>query len=324
MHKDILIDSSIPLSIEKKKKFFHNRYTPMQVYYPAICVFEYDYIIHDILQYVVNDEMDVIQYHKDNFLSLSLQENVRNILILSDCYPLHDILHVASHMKPVVIIFLSDEAGRCADYMVLERYTSLLLRNYNHPHYSYSSNNLQLPIGYASSFLKKASSLAIQCKTIEERRINCSFIGAEKSDRVYMCSLFRQMSNTRIELVHNPWKLQELAYSPSDLYDIYSDSIFVINGRGWCSLDCFRIYEAIVTGAIPVIVGKESEVQTTFWYNNNIPPLIYADSWENALHICKNLLGRREDLQKIQDRLQEWWHTILSDIINLIQQEVFT
>jgi len=296
----------------------------VQVYYPAICVFEYDYIIHDILQFVVNDEIDVIQYDKDNFLSLSPQKNLHNILIIRDSFPLHDILHVSKRMKPSVIILLSDEAGDHADYMVLENYTPLFLRNYNHPHYSYSSNNLQLPIGYASSFLKKVSSFDIHCRTIEERRINCSFIGAEKSDRTYMCSLFqKELSDTRIEFVHNSWKFHELVYVPSDIYDIYSDSIFVINRRGWCNLECYRIYEAIVAGAIPVIVGKESEIQTTFWFNGNIPPMIYADDWEKALHICKDLLGRRIILQKMQDTLKEWWKIILSDIINLIQQEIF-
>ena len=39
--------------------------------------------------------------------------------------------------------------------------------------------------------------------------------------------------------------------------NIYSQSIFVFNGRGNVFLDCFRLYEAIIAGAIPVIVGEK-------------------------------------------------------------------
>ncbi len=58
------------------------------------------------------------------------------------------------------------------------------------------------------------------------------------------------------------------------MFDVYNDSIFIPNGRGNFTLDCFRIYEAILSGCIPVIVGKNEELDTIFYYNNDKPPFI--------------------------------------------------
>jgi hypothetical protein len=87
-----------------------------------------------------------------------------------------------------------------------------------------------------------------------------------------------------------------------------NNSIFVICGRGNCSLDCFRIYEAIVAGAIPVIVGNLDEIQTTFNYNNNYIPFIHDDSWEKVVVKCNDLLKDYDKLEQIRNDLKSWWN----------------
>jgi hypothetical protein len=96
----------------------------------------------------------------------------------------------------------------------------------------------------------------------------------------------------------------------------------VICGRGNCSLDCFRIYEAIVAGAIPVIVGGQDEINRTFYYNNCLPPLLYFSSWEEAVLQCNKLLLEPEVLQKRQDDLLSWWHGQMASIHSLIQASI--
>jgi hypothetical protein len=195
--------------------------------------------------------------------------------------------------------------------MKLEKLTRLFLRNYNHPHYNYASNNLQLPLGYVSNFLDYKSFI----KKMNQRSINCSFIGEQKSDRLEMYNTFKKnMTNTKIEFTNNSWNLENLKWTPHQLFELYNDSIFVINGRGNCSLDCFRIYESINAGAIPVIVGDPKEIKNTFYYNDNVPPLLFFNSWQEAVTNCNNLLEKFDRLQEIQNNLQLWWKNILENM----------
>ena len=106
--------------------------------------------------------------------------------------------------------------------------------------------------------------------------------------------------------------------SQQECFETYSNSIFVINGRGNCSLDCFRIYETIVAGAIPVVVGEPDEINNTFHYQNKRVPFIHEESWDKAFIRCNELLGNPEALQKLQDELLIWWrdqHTMIQSRI---------
>ena len=107
-----------------------------------------------------------------------------------------------------------------------------------------------------------------------------------------------------------------MAYSPPELFSIYNDSIFVINGKGNFSIDCFRIYEAVVSGSIPIIVGEKNELKRVFFFNDNtLPPFIFADNWSDAVTICKNLLEDKTQLQNIQDANINWWKNKITEII---------
>ena len=188
---------------------------------------------------------------------------------------------------------------------------------YNYKSYQYSKHNYQIPLGYSKNFLTSPS-LQIEPPKINERIINASFIGGLKSDRIHMSNVFRSnIKNTHIAFVNNNWDIDNMPYSPKKCYEIYSQSKFVIIGRGNTSLDCFRIYEAVVAGAIPVIVGSIEEINITFQYNN-VPPFIYANSWENAANLCKYLLKEPEKLQQIQNNTLMWWKNIILSINELI------
>jgi len=280
----------------------------MKIFYPEYCVWENDYILNNVLDTVPAKEIHY--YSNQNFLEIlekfpNYEKNC--ILILTSYLQDNEMFQVASILKPNVIIFLSDESGTKNNLMELEKFTPCFLRNYNHPQYNYASNNLQLPLGYVSNFLASKS-----LKKINQRSINCSFIGEQKSDRLEMYNTFKKnMTNTKIEFTNNSWNLENLKWTPHQLFELYNDSIFVINGRGNCSLDCFRIYESTCAGAIPVIVGDPKEIKNTFFYNDNIPPLLFFNSWQQAVESCNSLLENPQQLQEIQNNLQLWWKNIL-------------
>ena len=295
----------------------------MKLLYLKNVDWELDFITKDILSNI--EHLDIEYFDKDNFKLLLNRTDIikKNILVININYNENDIINVVKYIQPIIIFYISDEVGNNPNIVILENHTKLLFRQYNHSHYKYSNNNYQLPLGYARKFLNGNNSLSIKQKKMNERTINCSFIGAKKSDRIHMTDIFKKnMKKTNIIFVNNNWKIDNLPVSPEKCFEMYSNSIFVINGRGNVNLDCYRIYEAIVAGAIPVIVGSINEINSTFNYRNNIPPFIHDESWEKVVKKCNNLLNDLEQLQTIQDKLLTWWNNQILSINSLIKKEL--
>ena len=316
---------------DTKRKFynivlnFHVKkiYITMKLLYIENAEWEYHFIINDLLSDVQNLEIEV--FNKDNFKSLSQRNDLihNNILVVNIVLDVNTIVEVVKDIKPIIIIYCSDEHGWFPESTIFDKYAKLVFRQYNSAIFSYSNNNYQLPLGYAKNFLNGKKYSEIKVKKIDEREFDCSFIGSLKSDRFDMLSMFNKyMEKTNIIVVDNTWNIDTLAYSPSACFDIYNNSIFVICGRGNSSLDCFRIYEGIVSGAIPVIVGTQDEIKRTFNYGNNIPPLLYFDDWESAAINCNNLLTDIPKLQNIQDRIRTWYNDIMVHYRDLVTREV--
>ena len=295
----------------------------MKLLYLENSEWEYDFITNELLSDVQNLEIEV--YNKNNFKSLCQRNDIinNNILVVNIVLDVNTILEVVKHIKPVIIIYCSDEHGWFPESTILDKYTKLVFRQYNSASFSYSNNNYQLPLGYAKNFLNGKKHSDIIVKKIEQREFNCSFIGSLKSDRFDMVSMFNKyMEKTNVIVVDNTWIIDTLPYSPSACSDIYNNSIFVMCGRGNYSIYCFRIYEAIVSGAIPVIVGSQDEIKVTFNYGNNIPPLLYFDNWESAAIKCNELLTDIPKLQHIQHTILTWYNDIIVHYKHLIAMEV--
>lgn len=304
------------------KQLCLNINTMIKLLYLNNTVWEYDFIVNDLLV-IKNLEKEIEIFHVETFNSLLKRKDLveNNILVLNRNIQFDNIITVVKYIKPLIIFYLSDEHGNEKHITILENYTNILFRQYNHSHYVYSKNNHQLPLGYCKNFINNKTSLNVQRKKICERTINCSFIGTIKSDRLHMITLFENnMKNTKFIHVNNNWDINNLPCSPEKTFGIYSDSIFVINGRGNSNLDCFRIYEAIVAGAIPVLVGSTQEISITFNYNNDIPPFIYDETWEKVLIKCNHLLNNVEELQQIQNNLISWWNNKILTIQMLVKK----
>jgi len=295
----------------------------MKLFYLETASWEYDFIINDLLD---NIKIDIEVLNVDNFNLLINRDDIigNNILVVNECCQLNNIINISQKIKPIVIFYTGDEIGNRLDVNVLEQYTQLFFRQYNHKHYNYGNNNYQLLLGYSKHFLNNKKSSEIIQKKIADREFNCSFIGSCKSDRSHMANIFiNNMKKTNIQFVHNNWNINNLPVSPKDCFDTYNNSIFVISGRGNYSLDCFRIYEAIIAGAIPIVVGTIDEIETTFNYQSNIPPIIHSETWEDAVIKCNDLLKQPELLQKMQDDLIVWWNEQIKFINELIIQKTF-
>ena len=181
-----------------------------------------------------------------------------NILVFSsNVYRFDQILNIVLRIKPLIIVHLSDEYGNRQEFTYLASYTKLLLHQYHFTHYPYNyfNNIIQIPLGYMTDMFNKEKALNYNYKSLLERKYKWSFIGSIKKDRQELIDKFSKKFNENF--VGNN-------INPLDMLNIYNDSVFVPNGRGNVRLDCFRIYEAILSGCIPIIVCEESEFNETF------------------------------------------------------------
>ena len=233
-----------------------------------------------------------------------------NILVfsVSECpnqCPFNVIYQIVLKIKPLIIIQLSEEWGGREEYMKLADHTKLYIRQYNNKDYPINKpNTIQLPLGYMSKMFK-SNPLKNRLKPINERLLIWSFIGRIKSDRQELIDKFKEFNTNYI--VNNN-------ILPIKMAKIYEESIFVPNGRGNVTLDCFRLYEAVLCGAIPIVVGNEEEINITFCYNNNKPPFIYESSWDNAVTKCKYLLENKDKLKETQDNIFRWLKDYLEEL----------
>ena len=181
---------------------------------------------------------------------------------------------IITKFKVKILVHLSDEfqgSGRKWKYgegvevyhmvpLVLRQYSVSPYRSFGDPR----SNLMQIPLGYMMGMLKVdnvtySSSQMVQwslSKNSSARNISWSFLGTTRGhkDRSKAIEIFSEWT----PFVH------DAGLTPVEMREIYNSSKFVLVGRGQSNLDCFRIYEAIISGALPIVVGPQWELIRTF------------------------------------------------------------
>jgi hypothetical protein len=285
---------------------------------------ELDFIQNDICK-----DREIVFVPLDNLVKY-VKENPQlvnnHILVFSSNDTKYDeLLQIVIEIKPLIIIHLSDERGDLPEYTYITSKTKYVFRQYNFKDYklNYYNNLYHIPIGYTSKMLKTGES-SINRKDIRpaaERRFTWSFIGNMSQDRVEMIDKFTE---------NFPSYYKENT-EPNQSFEIYNNSIFVLYGQDNVSINCVLVYEAALSGAIPVVVGNwNDELKYTFNLGNhdnivnynNIPPFIYEETWDDAVDRCKWLLDNPEVLQKIQDDILKWWNNIVTDMQQTINKIV--
>ena len=270
----------------------------IKILYDNCASWEKDYV-EELLS---NLNCDIIFIHNLNNLKLENEDEIinNNILVFSsNVYTFDQIQNIVLRIKPIIIVHLSDEYGTRPEYTHLASYTKLLLHQYHFNYYPYNNYNniIQLPLGYMTNMFNKEKALNYKIKPILERKYIWSHIGNIKQDRKELIYKFSKKFDK--SFVGNN-------ISPSEMRNIYNDSVFVPVGRGDIVVDCFRIYEAILAGSIPIIVCDETEFNDKFHYNNDIPPFIFEKTWDDAVNKCEYLLNNVEELENISQKNYEW------------------
>jgi len=219
------------------------------------------------------------------------------IIFSSSCTSFNSIKTICEESKPTIVIQLSDEFGTFPEYTELSKYCKLYARNYHHKTYP-NVDAVYIPLGYHCDMLSQKST-EIEHIPASKRPIGWSFIGEVRENRKLMISFFKKIN------IGLPFCIKN-GISPSEMFSVYAYSVFVPSERGYITLDCFRIYEACIAGAIPVVVGNQQEVTSTFAKEDN-PPWIFATNWRTAAMICVTLIRNKEQLDQKQKEVIQWW-----------------
>ena len=152
----------------------------------------------------------------------------------------------------------------------------------------------------SSSYIEAEKSLAIPTSL---RKLQWSFIGRvdrKKSERKLALDLF---SSWHDNFVNSSFPVESIL-------DVYRQSKFVLSPRGWHTIDCFRNYEAIIAGAIPILVGPANERDLVFDYNGDKLEVPVYTTWEEALAGSRSMTDAEIDARRLE--LVRWFQRQIS------------
>ena len=292
----------------------------MDIYYTHTSGWEIDYFKNDIFnQSLYNYNINFILFDTNTLIN---NINNYNIIVINRGISCNFAEYMIQKIKPFIVFHLSDERGKDLSYynLYIKYNIKLLFHQYNFKEIKYKIDHFQIPLGYVSNFLSNKSSININNNIV--KKYDFAFIGTLKSDRNVMINKFQTaFKNNIIHIGNTNWSNpMDQHIVPNKMYDIYKESLFIPIGRGNSSLDCFRIYEAIVAGAIPVIVGTIDEINNTFYFNNDMPKIIIGNNWDDAVTLCKNIYTKYDKLKDIINFNNKWWTYQIKNISNKINQ----
>lgn len=117
-----------------------------------------------------------------------------------------------------------------------------------------------------------------------------------------------------LKLLPGPHFLGDANISARDMAATLRHTLFAPGGRGHAVLDTTRLLDASACGAIPVVVGSDSELANTFKHYHN-PPWLLSQSWSHARQEMQKLLAMPP--QVLIDRRNKvllWWRDIVLSI----------
>jgi hypothetical protein len=88
-------------------------------------------------------------------------------------------------------------------------------------------------------------------------------------------------------------------------HDILLDSVFVPAAMGNVNLECWRVYEALESGAIPIVEKRPTlDYFSLLWGKHPIPTV---NSWKEARRFVCSIMGSSSALDALQAECVNWW-----------------
>lgn len=169
-------------------------------------------------------------------------------------------------------------------------------------------------LGYKQGFWDGYAGTPADALTIDERPYVWSFAGVVgKSDRTKMLRAFRRIAPNFVHETsfwNSPDSLSTAAYR-----DLLLRTVFVPSPPGTYSLDCFRTYEALEAGCVPIVL-RETAAQPFNYYQTLFAAMGFAEpvpfpqvhDWHEAAKLVIRLGESPEAIESLRVDCHRWWH----------------
>jgi hypothetical protein len=97
-------------------------------------------------------------------------------------------------------------------------------------------------------------------------------------------------------------------FDKKEYRELLLDSMFVPSPMGNANIECYRTFEALECGAIPVVERRLTLDYYSKLLGSDFPGLIVGN-WREARNRINDLLQRPDELHFLQGRCLEWWGT---------------
>lgn len=220
--------------------------------------------------------------------------------------------------KNFILINLKDEfIPSKQDYTIYQSsYCNYVFRNYFRRNLLHDNISF-FPLGYKHDFWNGCDKNTRLLKQLNfDRNYLWSFAGViKKSGRR---KALWQLDKIKPNFIHavSGWDTSD-SLETLEYRELLCNSHFVPCFRGNCSLECFRIYESLECGAIP-IVQKSSHIETfdfwSAWLGENHPLLVVDDIHSNQsfdyIHYYANHF---DELKEKRLEVINWWNNYKKD-----------
>ena len=179
----------------------------------------------------------------------SLEPSQPALVILSDSIGknpagVRRLLGEAAGRVPVGLIHLSDEF--LASPIDFYDQATWVFRHYYRSAAAAMNHVLHTPLGYKSGF-----QTGLVRKRIQDRKTSWFFAGEIKGRRNEMLAAANRLPGGAAVLTQT-WNDPQ-GLSTAEYASALADTVFALCPRGNDSVDCFRVYEALEAGAIPIV-----------------------------------------------------------------------
>lgn len=204
-----------------------------------------------------------------------------------------------STIRGKVLFHLSDETF-CGGYEFY-RHFDAVIRNY------YISlldrpGIMTLPLGYANG--QKGSGELIPASG---RRAIWGFTGSINADRRTMLSAFRNLQPSHCDAYENKWgQVQDRRADATHVYQaLLAGCMFVPCPMGNTTLETMRPYEALESGAIPILPRRPLiDYFSQLMPNHPLPTFL---RWSEARDFAESLSQDKERIDRLQADISRWW-----------------
>lgn len=187
-----------------------------------------------------------------------------------------------------------------------------VLRNYWRSDLDDLKHVYQIPLGYKRGLKTNAQS---------KREYTWSFVGdPNKSGRQEALTL---LSEVRPHFIHRTagWKAQN-CLNIKEYQTILEKSVFAPCMQGNWNVDCFRIWEALECGAIPIVLSPTKNQPADYFGGllGKSHPLIIVSNWEESVVLMESMITQPLQLAAYQTRLFSWWKEYKENLKKTLSQ----